>query len=67
LKITAEFHTESLNKKKNLSKFYGGLIQSGYEVPRMILLRDLKGPYDLIVIKTCLCMFQLAPITISAH
>jgi len=30
-------------------------------------LRDLKGAVDLVVVKTCLCMFQLAQLTISTH
>jgi positive regulator of sigma E activity len=33
----------------------------GYEVPGMILLRDL------ILVKLCLCMVQLAPATVSTH
>jgi hypothetical protein len=33
----------------------------GYEVPGVILLCDLIG------VKICLCMFQLAPLTILAH
>jgi len=35
--------------------------RSGYEVPGMILVSHL------IVVKTCLCMFQLASVTISTH
>jgi hypothetical protein len=33
----------------------------GYEVPGMILLRHL------FVVKTCLCMLQVGPLTISTH
>jgi hypothetical protein len=36
-------------------------IQCGYEVSEMVLL------HNLIVVKTCLCMFKLAPVTISLH
>jgi hypothetical protein len=39
----------------------------GHEIPGIILLRDLKAAVYLIVVKLCLCMFQLAPVMISKH
>jgi hypothetical protein len=33
----------------------------------MILLRDLKGAMRLVLVVICLCMFQLAPVTISTQ
>jgi hypothetical protein len=39
----------------------------GYEVPGMILLRNSRELYDLIVVKTSLCMYYLAPVMISMH
>jgi len=33
----------------------------------MILLHDLNGACDLTIVKTCLWMFQLAPVTIPMH
>jgi len=38
-----------------------------YEVPGMILLRDLQGAMRLLAVNTCLCMFKLETITISTH
>jgi len=35
----------------------------GCEVPAMIL----REPSDVILVKTCLCMFQLAHVMISTH
>jgi hypothetical protein len=42
-------------------------IWCGYNVPGMILLHILKGAMHLIVVKTCMWMFQLAPVTVSTN
>jgi hypothetical protein len=41
--------------------------QCGNEIRGMILFCDLSEPCDLIVVKSCLCMFQLAPFAILTH
>jgi hypothetical protein len=38
-----------------------------YEVPGIILLRNLKRATRLDLVETCLCMFQLVRVTISTH
>jgi hypothetical protein len=38
----------------------------GFEAPGMILLCN-RELWNCIVVKTCLCMFQLASVTLSVH
>jgi hypothetical protein len=35
--------------------------------PERFYYANLREPCDLVIVKICLCMFQLAPVTISTH
>jgi hypothetical protein len=70
--ITSKFCTDAMLVTADSctvihTQFVGMFTRCGYEVPGMILLHNLKGAMQLITVKLCLCMFHLAPVTISMH
>jgi len=73
-KETVTLFTHSICKTRSKIHFHAHMISKGTHIqgaamksPELFYCSTYKEPCDFVVIKTCLCMFQLAPVMISTH